>query len=163
MRICTRCGGENTTKTQKWCSQCKREYDERYYSDPQKRQAQIDRVRLRDDRIRQENRQLVFEYLLYNPCIDCGEADPTVLQFDHQSNKHKSICEMIGDSYSWTRVLEEIQKCKVRCANCHARKTAAERGFFRHLASLAQQTERRASTSRVVGANPTGGTCSYEI
>jgi hypothetical protein len=33
----------------------------------------------------------------------------------------------------------EIDKCDVRCANCHRRRTAADFGWWRHMAQLAAE------------------------
>lgn len=68
-------------------------------------------------------------FLLYfqtHPCVDCGEKDPVVLDFDHRVPGEKSftISQGLGHSYSLHRLMEEIEKCDVRCANCHRRKTA---------------------------------------
>jgi len=32
--------------------------------------------------------------------------------------------------FGWGTILKEINKCVVRCANCHLRKTAQEEGWF---------------------------------
>ena len=72
-----------------------------------------------------QRRRLVYSYLLKNPCIDCGEKDPLVLEFDHvKGNKVNSISRIIREGGKLT---EEMDKCVVRCANCHRRKTAKER------------------------------------
>ena len=57
------------------------------------------------------------------PCKDCGGSFPPVaMDFDHvQGNKVKSITDMF--SYSKERVLAEIKKCDVVCANCHRVRT----------------------------------------
>jgi hypothetical protein len=65
----------------------------------------------------------VIGYLLSHPCIDCGEDDPVVLDFDHvRGEKKYNIAQMVR-SLTLPIVLEEIAKCDVRCANCHRRKT----------------------------------------
>lgn len=70
-------------------------------------------------------RKSLLEFLIKKECIDCGENDPIVLDFDHinPQSKFKSISQMLSGHYSWKSVLVEIQKCEVRCANCHRRKT----------------------------------------
>lgn len=73
---------------------------------------------------KKEMRQFLIDYKSKNPCVDCGEANPLVLEFDHISKNNKSytIATMHGNSKS--KVLKEIEKCEMRCANCHAIKTA---------------------------------------
>lgn len=70
-------------------------------------------------------RVLINEYLKSKECVDCGEGDPVVLEFDHtvRSDKFKTINKMLSGHYSWNAIHLEIQKCEVRCANCHRRKT----------------------------------------
>ena len=77
--------------------------------------------------VRASNRLLLSEYLRTHPCVDCGESDPIVLQFDHvKGQKKKTISEMKNTSYSWETIEEEIDKCEVRCANCHTRRTSKQ-------------------------------------
>lgn len=60
-------------------------------------------------------------------CVDCGETDPVVLDFDHKDPATKQFnIGAHGASYGWARTLEEIAKCDVRCANCHRRRHANE-------------------------------------
>lgn len=77
-------------------------------------------------------RQKVLEFLLDKKCIDCSESDPIVLDFDHkdQKAKFKTIHQMLSGHYSWNSVLKEIDKCEIRCANCHRRKTYAQLGGY---------------------------------
>lgn len=76
---------------------------------------------------REENRRNVLLYLAMHPCIDCGAANPVVLEFDHRDRRTKltEVSRMITNK-RWLRVLAEIEKCDVRCINCHRRKTARE-------------------------------------
>lgn len=79
----------------------------------------------------QKNRGRVLEYFLSHPCIDCGEGDPLVLEFDHvRGVKKGDVCTLLAHNTGWARLEEEIGKCEVRCANCHRRKTAREQGFY---------------------------------
>ena len=52
-------------------------------------------------------------------CIKCGESDPSCLDFHHRDPSTKE-----GDlgrvrRFSIKRILAEIAKCDVLCANCH--------------------------------------------
>jgi hypothetical protein len=76
-------------------------------------------------RHRQETRKKLTEYLKENPCVECGESDPIVLEFDHiyRDSKTTTVSRIIAGHASWERVLTEIKKCRVLCANCHRRHT----------------------------------------
>lgn len=75
-----------------------------------------------------------WEYLLAHPCIDCGESNPLVLEFDHKREKKAAIVDLMQRHARWSEILVEIEKCDVRCANCHRRRTALARGYYRELA-----------------------------
>ena len=66
----------------------------------------------------------------HHGCKDCGYSDHAqALQFDHiDDNKKASVSNLIRSDYSWKTILEEIKKCEVRCANCHAVVTADRKG-----------------------------------
>ena len=70
-------------------------------------------------------REKLLTFLYTRSCLDCGEKDPVVLDFDHvdQSTKFKSISQMLSGHYSWNSLMKEIEKCEIRCANCHRRRT----------------------------------------
>lgn len=75
-------------------------------------------------------RRYVLDYLLKHPCVDCGETDPIVLQFDHvRGDKFESVSVITASVISLKRLKAEISKCEVRCANCHRIKTANEEGW----------------------------------
>lgn len=61
-------------------------------------------------------------------CVDCGyDAHPEALDFDHRDEKTKCFRIAQSVSVAWTKVLAEIEKCDVRCANCHRIRTARRR------------------------------------
>lgn len=69
---------------------------------------------------RREVKIFIKDYLLKNPCVDCGEANPVVLEFDHvRGRKFKDIHTMIRNRYNIKAITKEIEKCEVRCSNCH--------------------------------------------
>jgi hypothetical protein len=70
--------------------------------------------------IKKRNRGIVIEYLNTHPCVDCGITDIRVLQFDHvRGTKIDSVSVGVKDSWSVIKLQTEIEKCDVRCANCH--------------------------------------------
>jgi len=76
------------------------------------------------------NQNYVIQYLLNHSCIDCGETDIVVLQFDHvRGSKRTEIARMM--CFSNKSLIREIEKCEVRCANCHFRKTAQRLNNYR--------------------------------
>ena len=59
------------------------------------------------------------------PCTDCGIEYPSyVMQFDHvRGTKKFNITSAQSSFVSKKRLLAEIAKCEVVCANCHAERT----------------------------------------
>jgi len=89
----------------------------------------------RNERIRVLVRSFIVEYLKSHPCVDCGEEDIYVLDFDHcRGKKIHLISDIVRTGYSLETVQHEISKCDVRCANCHRRKTRSQLGW--HSAEL---------------------------
>lgn len=73
----------------------------------------------------------VLEYLLRHPCVDCGERDPVVLEFDHIEEKSAHVSDLISHCASKTAIDAEIARCEVVCTNCHRRRTAHRAGWRR--------------------------------
>jgi hypothetical protein len=73
-------------------------------------------------------KQIIKEYLFTHPCVDCWEDDPVVLEFDHRDPTAKK--GLVGQM-SRSTVRAEIEKCDVRCANCHRRRHHRERQLAR--------------------------------
>lgn len=79
---------------------------------------------------RAQNRREIYEYLKLHPCVDCGESDVMVLEFDHRDRELKwKAIGVLAVTKRWQRVLDEIGKCDVRCVNCHRRRTAHQLGW----------------------------------
>jgi len=94
------------------------------------KEAYKKRAREYTDKQRLILRDYIWNYLLEHPCVDCGTTDPLVLQFDHFRDKKYTVSNMTGHGLSLETLQEEVAKCKVRCANCHMKKTALERGWW---------------------------------
>lgn len=73
-----------------------------------------------------EHKDFVSTYLQTHPCVDCGETDPVVLEFDHVRGEKVCNVSHAMNHCRLTDLFVEIEKCDVRCANCHKRKTAKQ-------------------------------------
>ena len=73
--------------------------------------------------VRKAIREYINNYKAEHPCLDCGEDDIVVLQFDHRDPSTKvATINRLANTKGIACVIEEIKKCDVRCANCHQRK-----------------------------------------
>jgi len=81
--------------------------------------------------IKDRGNDLIYTYLIDNPCMDCGEKDPTVLEFDHRNPETKlyNISEM--PKHKLDSIIKEIEKCDIVCANCHKRRTAKQQNWYK--------------------------------
>ena len=69
---------------------------------------------------RQKNKEYIDTVKSISACVDCGESNPLVLDFDHVKGiKIACISNMVRGSYCLETIQAEIDKCEVRCANCH--------------------------------------------
>ncbi len=133
MKKCNTCGrtldesrfNRSGSRLQPKCKECKAAWSREKY------QKDKSFTRLHNETFKERNRALMVGYLLEHPCVDWGEADPVVLEFDHiRGVKDGDVCVLFGRR-SWENLLIEIAKCEVCCANCHRRRTAKRSGHFR--------------------------------
>ena len=138
MRRCSRCNKDQIDEEfnfkkksmglrQRMCRSCTRKLIRNHYY--KNRQYYLNKSQRRNKAIRDELRKYVLNNLNSHPCVDCGEKDPIVLEFDHQHSKLDTISNLIR--YSKRKIIVEMAKCVIRCANCHRRKTAFENGWHR--------------------------------
>lgn len=144
---CTRCGGwralskfnkDRTTKDGHAfeCKLCatKRTKAWKLKGSAKERAQKLRKLRLSRQLCRKRNRMFVFDYLKTHPCVDCGETDPIVLEFDHvRGKKVLDVSIMTRNSYSLEKLQTEIAKCDVRCANCHRRRTSIGQSWYKDL------------------------------
>lgn len=121
------------------CSKCKRIKPFRLFRKNKTRKNGLNSAcKSCDTKARNISRKLIaqsiYDYLLNNPCVDCGEDNVLALQFDHINPKTKSfeISEAARKFRSFEPVMVEIKKCNVRCANCHQIKTSVEQNHNRY-------------------------------
>jgi hypothetical protein len=89
-------------------------------------------------RYRVRNRAFILDYLGTHPCVDCGEADPRLLEFDHVDlkNKNAEVSTLSAEGRGLARIQREIALCVVRCAHCHRRRTARQFGWVKGISLL---------------------------
>jgi hypothetical protein len=57
-------------------------------------------------------------------CIKCGENHPACIEFHHHNGRRKGKdypVTNLSTHGSKKRILEEVKKCDVLCANCHSK------------------------------------------
>lgn len=141
LRICARCdlakplsefrikNAARGTYTS-YCRPCCRDYGKEHYR--KNVAAYVRKAAARSVIERKQNVAFVLNYLYTHPCVDCGETDPIVLEFDHRdpATKTDEVGRLIHAG-TMRRVRLEIEKCDVRCGNCHRIRTASQFGSYR--------------------------------
>lgn len=90
-----------------------------------------DKMKARAKAQKLARKQVVMDHLHDHPCVDCGESDPVVLEFDHvRGEKFKTINTLVRDGCAKGVLEAEIEKCDVVCVNCHTKRTAAQQGWY---------------------------------
>lgn len=114
------------TKRSYHCKECSRAYVKNHYLN------NVDyytlKARKRDKMIKERSNLYIGNYLQNHPCVDCNESNILVLEFDHRDRKIKKgdIRVLVKNGISLDNLAIEINKCDIRCANCHRIKTAHE-------------------------------------
>lgn len=104
------------------------------YKDPEAQKAKQhesylkhqEEVKLRSRQRKLEARILLQEIKESKPCMDCKKFWPYyVMQFDHRegSDKKFDISKWAITSLNKEALMNEIAKCDLVCANCHAIRT----------------------------------------
>jgi len=154
---------------QAYCRECTRLYVRAHYE--RNKPYGIDNARARNGPAKADTRRRLFEYLSAHPCVDCGETDARVLQFDHEEPARESTCaaELFACRTAWSTISAEIANCAVRCAKCHQRRTAEQFGWYRLRAASASapvaQLDRAPvfGTGGFAGSSPAGRARSFRF
>ena len=83
---------------------------------------------------RAKNRKIARRLLVFKGCYICGYNKSFYgLCFHHVDPKNKKCCvsALVGRGYSLETIRAEIDKCVIRCANCHQIKTAHQLGYYK--------------------------------
>lgn len=111
-------------------SEARREYAKQYKRNnaeqckiQRKKQYAKNPTYFRDKRneYRKMAREIIQQQKEGKACVFCGIADPRVLDFHHldHSTKSGSIGGAASAGWGIKRLLQEIAKCEIVCANCH--------------------------------------------
>src|SRR5207245_1427147 len=92
------------------CRTCCREASRRHYA--RMKVHYLERNRRNSPRQRQAAAEFVYQFLLAHPCVECGEADPVVLEFNQvdPTTKSANISDMIANGASLAYLRPEIAK-----------------------------------------------------
>lgn len=115
---CSVCGSDSElVKGKKQCKVCKARYQRKYYL--KNKRYFIDKGLDQKQKIR----SFIYSLKEKNPCVDCGVSYPYyVMDFDHKYDKNFNVSQMTS-RYGKEKLLEEIAKCDIVCANCHRERT----------------------------------------
>ena len=110
------------------CKDCYSSYMKKWYSE----NSLVHKSRVY--RRKNEIKKKMWDYYMSHPCVDCGESNPIVLHADHVGTKTDNVSSMVYSGKSWNSILKELKNCEIRCANCHAIKTAKDFGWYNSIA-----------------------------
>jgi len=157
-KVCSRCGQErDAEKDFSWrykdrgirqprCKGCQSELSKLHYQN--NKQIYNERTRAYKARTISENISHIHSYLATHPCVDCGQTNILVLEFDHvNGQKSYGIAKFLTWGFNWSTIEAEIAKCEVRCANCHRIKTIEWKKGWRSL----QPAQQAAKSYQMVG------------
>lgn len=122
------------SKSKDWlqsiCKVCKRDYNNNYYKNKSLEYKYNKKI------VSNKRQKKILEYIfnikLERWCIDCWyNKYAAALQFDHIHSKVSSISKMVKEWNSLNTILAEIEKCEVRCANCHHIRTSKQFGWYK--------------------------------
>jgi hypothetical protein len=133
MKVCGNCGlakpdgcfHRSTSRgLQAWCKECRKAYDAAYH------QRHRERRRLQKKQNRVDFMAWYHGLKKGKPCADCGAVLPTLaMHWDHLPGAEKiDHVGTLRQTNSRRRILAEIAKCELVCANCHALRTLARHG-----------------------------------
>ena len=98
-----------------------RAYNREYYQ--RNRERLLEKQAEKNKRFAESRRKWLVDYKKTLKCARCGETHPATLTFHHKNSSEKSfeIGNAIVLGVGLKKLLAEIEKCEVICANCHAK------------------------------------------
>ena len=109
---------------QSYCRRCQKEYDAAWYRANRERR----KAKVQSDRT--QHAAWLDSLKKGRPCADCGNSyPPYVMEWDHLPGAVKTL--VLADTrraaHSKKRILAELEKCELVCANCHRERTFGKR------------------------------------
>lgn len=127
-KVCTKCTKEKPLDQFSWknrkvgrraseCKECHRVMRNKYYK------GKTDKEKLQILGRKKEIKEWLNNLKSELTCNRCPENHISTLQFHHKDpgKKEISIANVVRNGWRKERILEEIRKCEVLCANCHAK------------------------------------------
>lgn len=102
-----------------YCVDCNRAYGKKNYQENKERYFRL--AKKRDD----ELDKLINDFK-DKPCADCNQKyPPYVMDLDHvdPSTKEFKVSTMRRRKMAFEKIIAEMNKCEVVCANCHRERT----------------------------------------
>lgn len=98
------------------CKACKRDYNKLHYQ--ANKADYVSKAKIRSQEVKDWLKELKTKLC----CNRCSENHPATLQFHHTDPtiKEIAISKTIRLGWNKSRILEEIEKCEILCANCHS-------------------------------------------
>lgn len=99
----------------KECKKCHKEIRDRYYIN------NCEKEKAGTAKRKKEIKDWFKNYKQSLKCNRCPEDHISTLDFHHRDSSKKDISISVAISNGWSikRILKEIEKCEVLCANCH--------------------------------------------
>ena len=140
MKFCYQCkqnkilnewGKNSSTKDglQYQCKSCTNLNSRIYYKNNKKKHLCL--IKEGQNRRKQKIYKELKKLFELQPCLDCGESNPILLEFDHvRGVKKHNVSTLISGGWSWKTILTEINKCEIVCVKCHRLRTAKRNNWL---------------------------------
>ena len=107
------------------CKKCRLTYHSEWYNKNKKKVYELNKEK------KEKIQMYIWNHLSSHPCVDLGGPRIIKKENEHVTGKKDfSIAEDPHRRLGLVKLQAEIDKCVIRCANCHRRKTAKQLGWF---------------------------------
>src|SRR5215467_4606455 len=98
-------------RRQSHCRDCTRAQVRAHYAE--NTPYYLEKTRLRNIAERTSLLERLLAHLRAHPCVDCGETDPVVLDFDHvdRTDKTSEVAVLVRRRLAWRIIRDEIARC----------------------------------------------------